>query len=266
MAYAPMIEMWRTVVEGAAFDVLLDLGHGEDYPLTTHPWFFGVRIPMTNKNEDGLPSKEEADRLDTVENRIRENLRSRDGVYVGRRTGLGNRDLLIYFPARPRGLEDRIRASIGMEILFISRADPSWEGYQQLLPDERDWRRIEDQKTINALLNADTDPAMVHELEHVVETSIAKGAEAIKGLMQRLELEEIVIEGERPSLLVRGIQRTPLDTEAIFRVTWNLESKAPKARGSYQGWQAEPVTNEDSASETPDSLVESILADLDLEG
>lgn len=260
MAYAPMYEMWRTAVDGMTFDVLLDLGHGEDFPLTTHPWFFGVRIPMTNKNEDGLPSDEEATRLDAVENRVRETLRSRDGVYVGRRTGQGNRDLLIYFPTRPRGLEDRIRASIGMEILFISRADPNWEGYQQLLPGEKEWRRIEDGKTIAALINANTDLKAVHVVEHSVETSLAKGAEALKGLMEKLELEEITIEGERPLLIVRGLQRTLLESDAILRVSWVLEQKAPKARGNYLGWQAEPIPLEE---EGLDSVVESILDDLD---
>ncbi|PKN55609.1 MAG: hypothetical protein CVU56_20425 [Deltaproteobacteria bacterium HGW-Deltaproteobacteria-14] len=263
MAYTPMYEMWRMVVEGAPFDVMLDLGHGEDYPLVTHPWFFGVRIPMTNRNEDGLPSEEEAARLDLVENRVRETLRSRDGVYVGRRTGMGNRDLLIYFPVRPRGLEDRIRASIGMEILFISRADPRWEGYQQLLPGEKDWRSIEDAKLIAGLLNANTDPKAEHHLEHSVETSLNKGAEALVGLMEKLELDDVAVEGERPALIVRGTQRTMLDPEQILRVSWVLEQKAPKARGTYLGWQAEIVPLGDA--EGSQSVVESILADLDLD-
>ncbi|MFT7583025.1 MAG: hypothetical protein ACI9MR_004711, partial [Myxococcota bacterium] len=71
MAYTSMYEMWRTQVEDKPFDLLLDLGHGEDYPLKTHPWFFGVRIPMTNNNEAGMCSPGESSRLDAVENRIR---------------------------------------------------------------------------------------------------------------------------------------------------------------------------------------------------
>jgi len=269
MAYTPMYEMWRVVVEGAPFDVMLDLGHGEDFPLTTHPWFFGVRIPMTNRDENGLPSEEEAARLDAVENRVRETLRSRDGVYVGRRTGMGNRDLLIYFPGRPRGLEDRIRASIGMEILFISRADPRWEGYQQLLPGEKEWRSIEDGKLIAGLVNASSDPDAVHTLEHTVETSLNKGAEALVKLMEKLELEDVVVEGERPSLRVHGVQRTTLDPTEILRVSWVLEQKAPKARGAYLGWQAEivPFADEDDGDDGgAASIVDKILADLDMDG
>ncbi|PIE17386.1 MAG: hypothetical protein CSA66_05915 [Proteobacteria bacterium] len=241
MAYTPMYEMWRTKVEDTTFDVMLDLGHGEDYPLTTHPWFFGVRIPMTNKNDDGLPSVDEAARLDAVENRVREASRVRDGMFVGRRTGMGNRDLLLYFPARPRGLDDRMRSSIGQELLFISRPDPAWEGYQQLLPERRDWRSIEDLKNINALLDAGTDPAAMHQLEHAVETSIPKGAEALVRLMHKLDLVEVETAGERPDLVVRGVQQTPLDPDAILRVSWVLESKAPKARGTYLGWTAAPA-------------------------
>lgn len=268
MAYTPMYEMWRIVVEGAPFDVMLDLGHGEDFPLSTHPWFFGVRLPMTNKNENGLPSDEERARLDAVENRVRETLRTRDGMYVGRRTGMGNRDLLIYFPSRPRGLEDRIRASIGMEILFISRADPRWEGYQQLLPGEKEWRSIEDGKLIAGLVNAGSNPDVLHELEHSVETSLNKGAEALAKLMEKLELEDVEIEGQRPALVVRGVQRARLEPEEILRVSWVLEQKAPKARGTYLGWQAEIVSAGDDAGDLGDevdtaSVVESILAELD---
>lgn len=44
MAYATMFEMWRVMVGDQVFEVLLDLGHGEDFPLKTHPWFFGIRV------------------------------------------------------------------------------------------------------------------------------------------------------------------------------------------------------------------------------
>ncbi|MCA9516528.1 MAG: DUF695 domain-containing protein [Myxococcales bacterium] len=245
MAYTPMYEIWRVTVEGAPFDVALDLGYGEDFPVPTHPWFFGVRIPMMGKEENGMPTAEERARLDAVENRIREAIKARDGVYVGRRTGLGNRDLLSYFPARPRGLEDRIRASIGMEMLFISRPDPKWDGYQQLLPGPREWRGIEDQKLIDGLLALEADPAAVHALEHHVETPIAKGAEAIERFMEKLGLEGIKTTEGKP-FVVSGVQKSALDPESILRVSWMLESKVEKARGEYVGWTADPVVGDDS--------------------
>jgi len=261
MAYTPMYEMWRINVDGAPYDVMLDLGHGEDYPLATHPWFFGVRIPMMGKNDSGLPSPEELARLDAVENRIRDAIRARDGTYVGRRTGQGNRDLLSYFPARPRGLDDRMRASIGMELLFISRSDPRWEGYQQLLPGPKEWRSIEDAKIIDRLLAAETDPNAQHVLEHVVETSSAKGAEALAGLMRKLELDEIRKEGDGP-ILVAGVQRTTLDPDKILRVSWILESKSPKGRGRYLGWSADPVGDVDASIE---SVLDLLGDDFDLD-
>ena len=114
MAYTPAYEMWRTELrmadKEAIFEVMLDLGYAQDYPLSHLPWFFGVRIPMTNSNANGQPAEEELTRLNTVENRIREVVRGREGTFVGRRQGLGNRDLLFYFERRPSGLDDRIRA------------------------------------------------------------------------------------------------------------------------------------------------------------
>jgi hypothetical protein len=236
-----MFEMWRTELEGYAFDVLIDLGRGDAYPLQSHPWFIGIRIPMADRQEDGLPTPTEADRLDVVENRIREVTKQRDGLYVGRRTGGGNRDLLFYMPRRPSGLEERIRASIGTEILFISRDDSKWAGYEQLLPTERDWRRMEDQKVLNRLAEAGANSDLAHRLVHKVSTSGAKAAEALVKLFEKLDLEAVAVQGEARALEVHGVQVTVLDHEAINKVSWTLDRNAPKAKGKYLGWTAEPV-------------------------
>ena len=243
MAYATMFEVWRGMVGDQIFEVLLDLGHGEDFPLRTHPWFFGIRVPMTNKNNDGLPSEEEEDRLNAVENRIREVTKSRDGIYVGRRQGQGNRDLLFYFPRRPTGLDDRIRASMGTELLFISRDDSAWKGYEQLLPGPREWRSIEDTRIIAKLLEQNSDPKVEHKVMHRVSTSMSKGAEALVELFKKLELVDIDIVGKKPDLIVVGVQRTTLDVENILKVSFQLESRADKYKGKYLGWIAEPTGN-----------------------
>ncbi len=239
MAYAAMFEMWRRIEDEVPFDIVLDLGHGEGYPKKDLPWFFGVRLPMTSSEECGLPSAEEHARLNLVENRIREILRGRGGLYVGRLTGGSNRDLLFYIGERPRGLEDRIRNTVGTEILFISRPDPKWQGYEAILPVPREWRQIEDRRCIQMLLNDDAQPDIPHRLVHTVHTSSTKGAEALVGLYAKLELTHVEVEGERPEIMVTGVQVTPLKLNPIHRVAWVLESRAPKARGSYLGWSSE---------------------------
>lgn len=248
MAYAPMYEMWRVEVKGpdkdAIFDIMLDLGHGEDFPLAGLPWFFGVRIPMAATAADGLPTEDEEVRLNTVENRIRETAKSREGLYVGRRQGLGNRDLLFYFPHRPSGLDDRIRVSVGTEILFISKNDAAWKGYEGLLPLPRDWRTIEDGRVIAELINRGADATREHAVMHRVETSVQKGADALKLYFEKLELEDIAIVGEKPELIVAGVQRVPLNALKISEISFKLDQTAPKARGKYLGWVADPVGDE----------------------
>lgn len=239
MAYAPMFEMWRRVEDEVPFDQVLDLGYGEDYPVVELLWFFGVRLPMTSSEKDGMASAEETARLNLVENRIREIVRRREGVYIGRRTGGGNRDLLFYLPARPRGVEDRIRNTVGTEILFISRADSQWQGYEAMMPDPREWRQIEDRNAIQDLLNQDVDPTETLRLVHRVQTTLPKGAEALLRLFDKLELVDCRSRGERPMIIVSGVQETLLDLKPIHRVAWVLESRAPKARGAYLGWEIE---------------------------
>lgn len=264
MAYAPMYEMWKVMVGDLPFEVMLDLGHGEDFPLRSHPWFFGIRVPMTNKNAEGLPSDEEEERLNAVENRIREVTKQRDGIYVGRRQGQGNRDLLFYFPRRPNGLDDRIRASMGTELLFISRDDAGWKGYEQLLPGPREWRRIEDGRIIAKLLEQNSDPKAEHRVMHRVGTTITKGAEALMELMKKLELEDIQTVGKKPDLIVVGVQKTALDPENILKVSFVLESKADKAKGKYLGWTAEPTGDGGGGSLAVDDL-EFDIDDLDID-
>lgn len=264
MTYAPIFEMWRIREEGTPHDIVLDLGHVEHYPVSEYPWFFGVRIPMADSLENGLATETEARRLDVVENRIREVIRARDGMYVGRRTGADSRDLLFYFESSPgQGLEHRIRSSIGMELLFISRRDAEWKGYEQLLPSQRDLRQIEDGKLIMGLLNLDADPDAVHEIIHRVEVPIRKGAEALLKLFAKLDLEDVEISGEKGAFLVTGIQRAVLDVEVITRVAYVLQEKSPKARGVYADWIAEPVFREPGDGdddEIPPEMLETLLA------
>jgi hypothetical protein len=267
MAYTPAYEMWRTELrmadKEAIFEVMLDLGYAQDYPLSHLPWFFGVRIPMTNSNANGQPAEEELTRLNTVENRIREVVRGREGTFVGRRQGLGNRDLLFYFERRPSGLDDRIRASVGMEILFISKSDPQWQGYEQLLPDERGVRAIKDGHTINELVGRNADPEREHLVIHKVRTANPKAAEKLKEfLADKLGLDDVRVLSDDGEHLVCGTQRTPLDSLKIGEISYKLELAAPKARADYLGWSAEPVGDLVDAAAEADELD---LDDLDLD-
>ena len=241
MAYAPMYETWRVNEEGTSIDVLLDLGHGEDFPLRSHPWFLGVRLPMARANDDGLPGAEEEHRLNLVENRIREVIREREGVYVGRRTGGSNRDLVFYMKVKPRGLEDRIRVSVGTEILFISRDDKKWQAYGSMLPGASEWRQIEDRKLVESVLDMGAMEEALHAVIHRVQTPLPKGAEALERLFTKLELTDIFTTGSGKKLVVQGTQHTTMEVDPIHRVSWILQNKAPQARGSYLGWSAEPV-------------------------
>jgi hypothetical protein len=267
MAYAPMYESWRIAEEGMEIDVLLDLGHGEDFPLRSHSWFFGVRLPMARTNEDGLPGAEEEHRLNLVENRIREVIRDREGVYVGRRTGGGNRDLVFYMTARARALEDRIRVSVGTEILFISREDKKWAAYRSMLPGAREWRQIEDRKLVDGVLDLGALQEALHAVVHQVGTPIAKGAQALERLFAKLELTEITTTGTGKNLVVHGTQHATMEVEPIHRVSWILENKAPQARGNYMGWTAEPIfhlaEDEDLLGEDVEDEADELLAILE---
>ena len=84
--------------------------------------------------------------------------------------------------AKPRGLEDRIRVSVGTEILFISRDDRKWQAYGSMLPGASEWRQIEDRKLDEAVLDLGAMEEALHEVVHRVQTPLPKGADALERL------------------------------------------------------------------------------------
>lgn len=140
--------------------------------------------------------------------------------------------MLFYFPRRPTSLDDRIRASMGTELLFISRDDASWKGYEQLLPGPREWRSIEDARIIAKLLEQNSDPKVEHKVMHRVSTTMAKGAEALVELFKKLELVDIDTVGKKPELANRG-RRAAHDPRRREHLEGQLPARV--ARGQVQG-------------------------------
>ena len=126
--------------------------------------------------------------------------------------------------------------TVGTDILYISRPDPDWQGYESLLPEPREWRELEDRRVLQDLLDEGLDPEAEHRLIHRVATPSAKGAQALKGLFEKLSLVDCEVAGEGKKLTVVGVQECALDINEIHKVAWILESRAPKARGTYLGW------------------------------
>ena len=227
MAYAPMGT--RRLEGETPYDLVLDLGHGEDFEDPS--MVLRGEDPLTQVDEDGLPIPEEAERLNLVETASEKPSRL-DGMYVGRRTGAGARDLLLHVDAKPRGLEDRLRMTV-VQISPTPRPDPKWEGYESLLP-EPESGEMEDRQLLQELLEDGVEadePSIVHR----VATTSKKGAVALPGLFEKLGLQECSIVKEEGALVVSGVQICELPDE-IHKVAWILESRSPKARGEYRSW------------------------------
>ena len=126
--------------------------------------------------------------------------------------------------------------TIGSHLMFISRADPQWIGYESLLPQPRELRQMEDRRLLQDYLDAGVEEGMDVIVMHRVLTSSPKGAAALVGLFEKLGLAENEYFGERPEITVIGFQQTLFELEPIHKVAWVLESKSPKARGEYEGW------------------------------
>jgi hypothetical protein len=95
-----------------------------------------IYLPIRNPNASGLCDELESDRLSNVEDRLLDSLADNTYVYVGRVTGNGEREVMIYARDSAAAISvmgERSR-NLGENVEFSTASDPEWDAYHQLVP------------------------------------------------------------------------------------------------------------------------------------
>ena len=104
---------------------------------TGYPYQIGVAIPLIEASKEGLPSKEEGDRLYEIEDALTEALATNsEAAFALSITTSGMRELVFYASEwKPEYYEAKVNAVaqqfLEHELQFMIQSDPDWNTFSQ---------------------------------------------------------------------------------------------------------------------------------------
>jgi hypothetical protein len=122
--------VFKTDLEGYPLIAFVDVAPRSLELREKTPWFLSVSTPITSPTLQGLPSAEEADALNSWEERIERELASVCRlIFVGRVTWNGNRELLYYVDSATQVasvLDDIAHSDTSRPFAFRCERDDEW--------------------------------------------------------------------------------------------------------------------------------------------
>jgi len=117
--------------DGRPAFILIDAGLDWRKDRARFPWLLRIELPIREPDAQGLCSREEADHLNEVEDRLLARLGSSDSRYVGHITWNAVREVLVYVRDHEEALR-LIEHEAGVENIELgAEPDPEWEEYRQ---------------------------------------------------------------------------------------------------------------------------------------
>ena len=209
-----------------------------------------VRFDLTYKspNDNGLPTDEEFEAVNGVEDRIEEFVTSSGGIYVGRVTTAGHRYFYSFAGVSAEQLDgfvDGVSASTGYALEVRIVEDPEKKGYwSDLYPTADDWQMIQDAKVVEALKNSGDLDQIKRRIDHWVYFKSKSNA---KTFIAWVEEHGFSLESMTRTEPLRGdwkVQFHRLDSPELYTIngiTYNLRHKAIELDGEYDGWETSVV-------------------------
>jgi hypothetical protein len=117
-------------VDGHPMFATIDRGLRNSTERQYLPFFFSISTPLINPINDGLPSGDDADNLNTWEDAVETGLRSAGRfAYVGRVTWNGHRELLYYLATQQPAIDNLktlAESHSTRPFAFTSERDEQW--------------------------------------------------------------------------------------------------------------------------------------------
>jgi hypothetical protein len=117
-------------VDGHPMFATIDTGLRNSTERQYLPFFFSISTPLINPNNDGLPSGNDADNLNSWEDAVEARLRSAGRLaFVGRVTWNGHRELLYYLATQQPAIDDLktlAESHSTRPFAFTSEHDEKW--------------------------------------------------------------------------------------------------------------------------------------------
>lgn len=207
-----------------------------------YPYCARVQIPIKAPNENGGPSREEAQVLWDMEDRLVEALDAAGTpcLMLGRLTHSGLRELIFqvadYTPFRPPvgrwmkahpDYETDVSEHDGWDFFFAS-----------VWPEESSWLLILDRRVVDNLVKNGSDPAKPHFLEYVFRGNAAGLRQMQEALAAR---EYSLLESSSEDSRLIMAKSMPLNLNDISRESLAHRDLCMKFSIEYDGWGASVV-------------------------
>ncbi len=226
--------------------IFLNLALRGSAPIEPFDELVCLRITMNEPRYDGLSSREEFDRLCTIEDAVTEaiNAPAPHTIQVGSITSIGYRDFIFYTADVDAAKHSIIQAmkgfaDYGYEITHM--ADAEWSGYlNTLYPDRRSYELIRNARILSVLENHGDDPSIERQVDHWL---FFPSREARDRFKQRAGSHGYNVidqheEGPPPNRHTVQIGRThDVHPGTIDNVVLELYDWADEFGGEYDGWE-----------------------------
>jgi hypothetical protein len=202
------------------------------------------KLQFKTPNENGLPTGEENEVSDHIDDDIGSFVEEHGGIFVGRITVDGARYFYCYVQAPKEiidGFLEGVQQKHGYRIVVHEMADPSKDGYwKDLFPTEDDWQMIQDLRVVRVLEEHGDTLEVPRKIDHWI---YFESMDELKRFLEWVKSEEFVAEEiTEPNLDQNsfGLHIYRTDVPELFkinRVTQMLRHKAKQYGGDYDGWE-----------------------------
>lgn len=246
-----MTERWKQkfdfymgrLSDGEPCLITLDLAAEEHTPLASHPQRANVRITMQSPDQDGLRSREEADALFALEDKLVEGIAKLDAIYIGRIVTGGITDCVFYLPdetdpAKLAKVADSVRGEYELECTLDS--DPDWSLFHNFMwPNPYQMEIIQNRQILQQLAQRGDDPTTPRQVEHFLYFTDTGAAQAAREKLTGLGFKIPEPKSQDSRYLLQLSREEALADGRIDDVVCEILDVVLEHDGYYDGWGCE---------------------------
>jgi len=238
-------EHWATYPrqqDGHSTSILYDEAVSDTLKASSPPRnLLKIQIPFKKPHANGMPTNEEFPHLNAAEDTMVAEIRRNSGLYVGRITKSGYRDLYVYTSETAQIWEPRIRAisaQTGYPFTYSITSDEKYSGYwHDLYPGEDDRQVVEDIKVLEILKRAGDQPSEARTIDHWAYFDTKANAEVFAAWLKEQGYSGMDLRVQKDRYCVQFSHTGTTQLNDISAHTVALRRKTSELSGDYDGWE-----------------------------
>ena len=247
--------VYFTNLDGHPASIMFNESLAERINTVSLPNSMLATIEMKGVREDGMPTASEFDVLDALDDAVADSIESNGGIYLGRITTDGVRQMRALVPQSSESISTALRAvgaAANRNITVSVEVDPSksayWDG---LYPTATDRQVMNDMRVLDALRNSGDDPKKIRTVNHWAYFQRESDARQFGEWVSEHGFRNIVVERQGGEGLYANQWMVSMSHDGtmmpadISDYTVNLLWKAHELGGTYDGWDTPVVKAEE---------------------